>query len=209
MKIGLSGSRYSGKDTVCKIMKDFKIPVFEADVVLNFIINYDMQVNNAIMKELPSLFSKGYLQPNKIQFNYEIDLIIKCAESKLFQSFVRFCDENTKPIIKIFHSSILYERGWDSIMDKNITVFTPKQLRLYRCREVDKMSHMESIDYLIDEPDEFIKNKKGDFVIHSYYDTDVKQQSKDILNRLLEIYFNTKLVDKKRAEELMKKYLIS
>ena len=44
IKIGLTGNRYSGKDRVCKIFEQISIPVFQADVVLKFIINHNFEI---------------------------------------------------------------------------------------------------------------------------------------------------------------------
>ena len=48
IKVGLSGNRYSGKSTVCKLFKQIGIPVFEADVILKFIISRDLETINMI-----------------------------------------------------------------------------------------------------------------------------------------------------------------
>ena len=45
IKIGLSGNRYSGKNRVVNIFKQIGVPVFEADVIIKFILqhNYELQ----------------------------------------------------------------------------------------------------------------------------------------------------------------------
>jgi len=40
IKVGLSGNRYSGKTAVSKMFKQIGIPVFDADIVLKFIIGH-------------------------------------------------------------------------------------------------------------------------------------------------------------------------
>ena len=37
--LGLSGSRYSGKKTTVEVFKRIGIPVFDADLILKFILN--------------------------------------------------------------------------------------------------------------------------------------------------------------------------
>ena len=40
LEIGLTGTRYSGKSTVGKVFNQIHIPVFDADTVLKFILNF-------------------------------------------------------------------------------------------------------------------------------------------------------------------------
>ena len=41
IKVGLSGNRYSGKNRVVAMFKQIGIPVFEADVILKFILQHN------------------------------------------------------------------------------------------------------------------------------------------------------------------------
>ena len=36
IKVGLSGNRYSGKDRVSTLFSQISIPVFEADIIMNY-----------------------------------------------------------------------------------------------------------------------------------------------------------------------------
>jgi dephospho-CoA kinase len=68
----------------------------------------------------------------------------------------------------IFESSILFERGWDSKFDKVISVFAPKEERVYRCK-MDTDRRVDEIWTLFDkEMSELSKNNKSDYVIHNY-----------------------------------------
>ena len=39
IKVGLSGNRYAGKDAVSRLFEQIRVPVFDADIVLKFILN--------------------------------------------------------------------------------------------------------------------------------------------------------------------------
>ena len=48
IKVGLSGNRYSGKTAISKMFKQIGIPVFDADIVLKFIIGHCLETNRII-----------------------------------------------------------------------------------------------------------------------------------------------------------------
>jgi dephospho-CoA kinase len=57
IKVGLTGNRFSGKDTVCKLFEQIGVPVFNADVVLKFILNYNYEINYKIRNIFGDVFS--------------------------------------------------------------------------------------------------------------------------------------------------------
>jgi dephospho-CoA kinase len=57
LKVGLSGNRYAGKDAVSRLFEQIKIPVFDADIVLKFILNYNFEINYKIRGAFGDAFS--------------------------------------------------------------------------------------------------------------------------------------------------------
>ena len=48
LEIALTGNRYSGKTKVSKVFNGIYIPVFDADTVMKFILNYRPDFDDAI-----------------------------------------------------------------------------------------------------------------------------------------------------------------
>lgn len=169
IKVGLSGNKYSGTDEVCDIFRKLTIPVFEADIVLKFIINHDISVNDDIRLKLKSVSNRsGYIDPKLIKTKEEAELILSCAQHELMSAYNKFSEKNKSSIYTIFHSSVLFEKGWHKLMDHNIAVFCPKITRMERCRELTK-NKISDIAYLMkSEIDDLDKNKMANFVVHNY-----------------------------------------
>lgn len=168
IKVGLSGNRYSGKDEICNIFRKLTIPVFDADIVLKFIINHDINVSNQIKQKLGKIYYNSYIEPKLVKTKEEFDIIIDCAQHELMMAYEKFSEKNRSSIYTIFHSSILFERGWQKLMDKSIVVFCPKITRMERCRDITK-NKVSDIAYLMrNEIDDLEKNKMANFVIHNY-----------------------------------------
>lgn len=167
--VGLSGNRYSGKNRVCKIFQQIGVDVFEADVVLKFILNYNYGLQSEIITKIGRQYVKGdSYNIEKIKADGVFLNILQLAETELFSTWNKFNDKHRKSVYTIFHSSILFESGWYKLMDSNISVFSHMLDRVERCKFQTNKS-VSSIHNLIStEMDEFEKNGLADFVIHNY-----------------------------------------
>jgi dephospho-CoA kinase len=191
IKVGLSGNRYSGKSEICNIFRKLTIPVFEADTVLKFIINHDMGVTDLIRKKLPHVYNKSlYIEP-KLVTKVDFDAIVDCAQHELMMAYEKFSEKNKSSIYTIFHSSILFERNWQKLMDKSIVVFCPKITRMERCRELTK-NKVSDIAYLMrNEIDDLDKNRMANFVVHNYDGRKVLDQIHQIDQMVIDSYLRS------------------
>lgn len=169
LKIGLSGNRYSGKNRVAKLFKQIGVPVFDADVILKFILNYNYELQSEVSDKVGRVYFKdGKLNEEKIKSDGKFAQIIDVVEPELYRAWENFLEKNKKSIYCIFHSSILYEREWNKGMDSSISVFAPYADRVDRCKYLTNksVSSIYSLSKL--EMDELEKNKLANFVIHNY-----------------------------------------
>lgn len=169
LKIGLSGNRYSGKDRVAKIFKQIGVPVFEADIILKFIINHNYEIQSKIADKIGrGYFTNSSLNLDKIVSDSVFSSIIEEVEIELYNSWKKFLDKNYKSIYCIFHSSILFESKWNQGMDKNIVVFAPYSDRVERCKYLTNKSISSIYSISKSEMDDLKKNELSDYIIHNY-----------------------------------------
>lgn len=167
--IGLSGNRYSGKNTISKLFKQIGIPVFNADVVLRFILSYNYELQNDIVQSIgyKHFNSSGKLSPLTIKDEKTFNKIIDLVEKDLFNHYSKF-SEKTGSVYTIFHSSILFERGWQKKFDYNINVFAPVKDRLERCKRSTSNTPSNIHKLSSSEMKDLDKNSLADWVIHNY-----------------------------------------
>lgn len=191
IKVGLSGNRYSGKDEICNIFRKLTIPVFEADIVLKFIINHDTTVSDQIRRELPHVYNRSlYIEP-KLTSKADFDKIVDFAQHELMMAYEKFSEKNRTSIYTIFHSSILFERGWQKLMDKSIVVFCPKITRMERCRDLTR-NKVSDIAYLMrNEIDDLEKNRMANFVVHNYEGRNRVEQIHQIDQMVIDSYLKS------------------
>jgi dephospho-CoA kinase len=192
IKVGLSGNRYSGKDRVCSLFNQIGVPIFNADVILKFILSCNYEVLGEIKEKFgESVFKNGSLSLKEISNQKIFKDILDIVEPHLMVAYDRFINKNKKSLYTIFHSSILFERGWNAKMDKNISVFSPLHDRVQRCRAITQRKVSTIHDLAKSEIKDLDKNNKSDFVVHNYeagldpLDT-VNDIDKAILNEIIE-----------------------
>ena len=170
IKVGLSGNRYSGKSRVANLFKQIGIPVFDADTVLRFILNYNWELLAEIKHELGSeIFQGDYLNFREIKNPEVFNNVLKLVEPDILRAYDRF-NKKQNSIYTIFHSSILFERGWDKKMDRSISIFASHTDRISRCKQLTKMGLLQINDLSKTEMDQLEKNRLSDYTIHNYND---------------------------------------
>jgi dephospho-CoA kinase len=174
IKVGLSGNRYSGKDRAARVFTQIGIPIFQADVILKFILNYNEELIDLIKTKIGSeYFTKDELDFRKIKNKKIFDRVLKIVEGEMFTSYNRFIKKNENALYIIFHSSILFESEWYKKMDLNISVFAPKTDRIKRCDYKTNGGLMLINDLTKTEMDPLDKNRLADYTIHNYNDVSI------------------------------------
>jgi dephospho-CoA kinase len=168
-KVGLTGNFYSGYGSITEIFQQKGIPVFDADVILKFMLNYSQIHIGKIKEKLGGhVYKLALLDVNKLDTNEKFDDILDVVQLDLIKAYGKWCKKNSDSHYTIFKSAILFEREMNKSMDLNISVFKPKNERR---RDITSFTSIpkSTIDAILDgEMDEYQKNKKSDYIIHNY-----------------------------------------
>ena len=194
--IGLTGNRYSGKTRISKLFKQIHIPVFDADTVLRFALNYNTELNESLKPILGDFyFEFGLSNLNRVIKDKKFDIVLKHYEKDIFEAYNRFNLKNKNSIYTIFKSSILFEYGWDKKMDHNINVFAPSNVRIDRGKFHTDYGLSEIYKFVKDEMDDLDKNKKSDYVIHNYDPNDVLSEVCKVDKVIIDRYLYTNMTE--------------
>ena len=173
--IGLTGGIGCGKTTVLKVFSEFGIPCFVADEKAGKY--YDDPLFLVKIRELfgDTVFhSNGTVDKARIAtivFN-DTDALKKLnalIHPMVLEDFKKWCQQQQTPYV-IFESAILYEYGFDKLMDAIITVYLDKEERLRRLELRDhtsreileaRMRNQLSAEEKMDRADYVILNFEG------------------------------------------------
>jgi len=187
LKVGLSGNLCSGYEDVAKEFKKLGTPVFDADVVLKFMIHYDEMVSKDIRVQFgDGAFQNGFLNERVFSSTKKLDLLLDTVNKKLIQSWEKFRLRHKSAPYVIFKYALLYERSLDQSMNFTINTFTPKDERVLRFKEQHGLPFVECYSIIENGPDDIQKNKLATYIVHNYDEAriNLKNQISEIDRKL-------------------------
>lgn len=187
LKIGITGGIGSGKSLVCQIFKTLKVPVFEADKEAKEIIDSDPITRKA----LGELLGNGIFGPDGkinrhmmagIIFNdqellKEVNAIIHPAVRHRFNSW--HAEQKSRYIIQ--EAAILFESGVFRLMDMNIVVTAPEEMRIRRVTQRDGVTKEKVYERMKNQWPEEEKVAMADYIIRN-------DESQSLIQQVLEIH---------------------
>lgn len=152
IKLGLSGNMYSGTDQVAKIFKGISIPVFDADILVKFLLHYNFEISHNIRIGLGSkYFLSTDLDFSAVKRDGKFDSVVDIIETEVFSAFKKFQVKNANAVYVIFKSSILFESGWYKKMDKNLFVSAEESIRINNCKQKTGLDYQKIKDLISSE----------------------------------------------------------
>jgi dephospho-CoA kinase len=187
--VGITGGIGSGKSLVCSIFRVLGVPIFEADQVAK-----DLYRTNAELKEkLIIMFGREiYSGENTLNRKLLSSVIFKDPES------LRSVNELIHPLVReafmswiqkqngcyvLHEAAIIFESGFYKMMDANILVTAPVEMRIRRVMEreavtregvTSRMSNQWREEETVKLADFIIRNDESDFLIKQVLETDKK-----------------------------------
>lgn len=184
MNIALTGGIGSGKSYVCKLLADRGIDVYDCDAAAKRLIRSQAEIRNKLKHLIGSHAYTSEGQLNK----------------EAVAQFLLASETNAKAIDAIVHPAvaadflqsgatwmecaILYESGFDRLVDKVIAVTAPLELRIDRITRRDGISRAKALEWIGKQwPQEEVK-RKADFQIVNDGKHDIETQIDYIINHL-------------------------
>jgi dephospho-CoA kinase len=174
LKIGITGGIGSGKSTVCRIFETFGIPVYYADDRAKAIMVEDEELIQKLKKAFGDFV---YLQDGSLNraglaevvFNdkKKLELLNSIVHPAVYRDGEKWQMAQKNVPYTLKENAIMFETGGHQFMDKVITVFASKDVRLERVMKRDG-TDSATIEARMDKQmaDEE-KVKLADFVIYN------------------------------------------
>ena len=172
LKVAITGGIGSGKSLVCQVFKTLGIPIFNADVVSNQLVETDKELKDAIIK----LFgTESYLNGNynrkfigNIVFSNpeKLQLLNDLIHPLAIQAAKQWFEEQHAPYA-IKEAAILFESNAQQDIDIVIGITAPDAVRIERVMQRTGYNKEEVIKRIaLQMPDEE-KMAKCDYVIQN------------------------------------------
>lgn len=170
IKIGLTGGIGSGKSVVAALLELSGIPVYIADTE-----SKRLTASSPVIREkLIALFGKELYTPDGLDKKRLASHIFGTPElleqvnaiihPEVNRHFLAWAERQKTPICAI-ESAILFESGFNRIVDTTLMVYAPMEIRIGRALERDAVSREEVIRRIESQLPDEVKKEKSDYVI--------------------------------------------
>lgn len=192
IKVGITGGIGSGKTYICKLLELMNFSVFYSDTEAKKIQN----TNEYVRIKFTELFGEEAYTEEGLNRKYIAEIIFgnpdakkqleEIIHPKVAEAFATWCEEKSSTDEKIvfIESAILYESGFDKMVDKVIMVYADDDVRIERSMRRDKADRKAIEDRIKNQGSDKEKCKKADFVIYNNPNDYVNKQIFEIIKAL-------------------------
>jgi dephospho-CoA kinase len=192
IKVGITGGIGSGKTYICKLLELMNFSVFYSDAEAKKIQN----TNAYVRSKLTELYGEEAYTEDGLNRKFIAEIIFNNPNAKkqlediihpkVAEAFTTWCDEKagTNEKIVFIESAILYESGFDKMVDKVIVVFADEEVRIERSMRRDGTDRAAIEERIKNQGSDKDKCKKADFVINNNPNDLINKQIIEIIKAL-------------------------
>lgn len=172
IKIGITGGIGSGKSVIANLLKIYNIPVYIADIEskrltavspiirqgLTTLLGHEVYTSSGLNRTF--LASQIF---NNADILKKVNAIIHPEVNKHYLTWVS--EQNS--LITAMESAILFESGFDKIVDICLMVYAPKEIRIQRAMSRENTTREEIIRRIDNQLDDEIKKERTDYIIYN------------------------------------------
>lgn len=173
IKLGVTGGIGSGKSVVCDVLRLHNIPVFDADQEAKKLNDTSPVIRKKLINKFgPDLYQNNRLDRKKLAdliFNNEKNLRTTNAiiHPELAKHFEKWVDQRKHHAVVAIDAAVLYEAGFQSLLDKTIVVMAPLEIRIERAAKRDRLSKEQITARANSQMNDGEKARLADFIIHN------------------------------------------
>ena len=194
IKLGITGGIGSGKSYISSLLREhLNVPVYDCDAEAKRLIGED----GSIQKRLKELVGAHVYKDGKLQKAILADYLFadQChaqnvnaiVHPAVKEDFCKWAVQQNTNVVAI-ESAILYESGFDTLVDKVLFVEAPKELRIQRVMQRDG-STRQQVEARIGMQRADEQHQKADYVIENK-----DRQQESLLTSLQAILKNITLI---------------
>ncbi len=173
IKLGVTGGIGSGKSVVCDVLRLHDIPVYDADLEAKNLND----TSPVIRKKLTESFGQDLYRNNRLDreklayliFNNEENL--RTANSiihpELAKHFMQWAEQRKQHPVVALDAAVLFEAGFQSVLDKTIIVLAPLEMRIERAVKRGNLTKEQITARANSQMSDKEKEELADFIIQN------------------------------------------
>ncbi|MBR5138850.1 MAG: dephospho-CoA kinase [Alistipes sp.] len=186
-KIGITGGIGSGKSTVCRLLADMGVPVYDSDARAKALMNDSEALRTALIEAFGEEcynaegLNRPYLASRVFGDAEALAQLNAIVHPAVREDFRAWADVQSSRYV-VLESAILFEAGFENEVDTTLAVLAPLEERVRRTAErdgVDRESVLKRIAHQIS--DEELHRRANRTLVNlrmDYLESDVEQLHK-------------------------------
>lgn len=190
IKLGITGGIGSGKSVVSELLKLYGIPVYVADIESKRLTETSPAIKDGLIHLFGTdIYTDGKLNKQLLAsciFNDKdkLQLVNSIIHPVVQEDQYRWFESHSDNMIVATEAAILFESGFNSMLDEVIMVYTPLKIRIARVMVRDDISIEKVMERIQNQMADEEKVKLSDFIIDNSGDKSVIEQVETILQKL-------------------------
>ena len=142
IKVAICGGIGSGKSTVCRMFAERGVALYDSDSRAKALMNESVALREAIVAAfgeesyVDGELNRSYLASKVFGSEEQLAKLNSIVHPAVKEDFLRWAEEQEGEYC-LLESAILFESGFDKLVDKSVAVLAPKPLRVMRAMERD------------------------------------------------------------------------
>lgn len=184
MKIALTGGIGSGKSYVCKLLRERGMEIFDCDSAAKFLMRNSDSLKSALKK---AIGDDAYLPDGTLNKAYISRFLLESeSNSNIINSIVHpaVAEHFLNSGLDWMECAILFESGFDRLVDKVVCVTAPLEIRIQRVMKRDNISRSQALEWINKQMPQEEIIIRSDFCINNDGSNSLANQIDSLLNRI-------------------------
>ena len=145
IKVAICGGIGSGKSTICRMFAERGVALYDSDLRAKALMTESAELREALIAEfgeecyVDGALNRAYLAAKAFGSEEQLAKLNSIVHPAVKSDFLRWAEEQQGNYC-ILESAILFESGFDALVDKTVAVLAPKPLRVERAMQRDGAS---------------------------------------------------------------------
>ena len=188
IKVAVCGGIGSGKSTICRMFAERGVALYDSDSRAKALMNESDELRKALVAEFGEecyadcVLNRPYLASRVFGSAEQLARLNSIVHPAVKEDFLRWAEEQEGDFC-ILESAILFESGFDAVVDKTVAVLAPLPLRIERAMQRDGATR-EQIEARVKaqmSDDELVA--RADFAIVNIHLEDVEKDVAELAYR--------------------------
>ena len=142
IKVAICGGIGSGKSTICRMFAERGVAHYDSDSRAKALMNESAELREALVAEFGEECYEGgelnraYLAAKVFGSDEQLAKLNSIVHPAVKADFLRWADEQEGDYC-IVETAILFESGFDALVDQKVAILAPQPLRVMRAMERD------------------------------------------------------------------------